>query len=149
MRVIIDDGGRATAGFKGYAGDCVVRSIAIASKRSYQEIYNMIQAAGHVERSSKHARKAGKSSPRTGVHTTRIWFKSMMADLGFTWTPTMHIGSGCKVHLVAGEIPMQGRLVVCLSKHYTAVIDSVLHDAFDPSRAGTRCVYGYWTFNEA
>jgi hypothetical protein len=24
------------------------------------------------------------------------------------------------------------------------VIDGVIHDTFDPSRGGTRCVYGYW-----
>ena len=36
----IDDGGRAAAGYKGYAGDCVIRSIAIVTKLPYQQIYN-------------------------------------------------------------------------------------------------------------
>ena len=31
-----------------------------------------------------------------------------------------------------------------VSKHITAVVDGVIHDTFDPSRDGTRCVYGYW-----
>jgi hypothetical protein len=31
-----------------------------------------------------------------------------------------------------------------VSKHYCAVIDGVIHDTSDPSRDGTRCVYGYW-----
>jgi hypothetical protein len=35
--------------------------------------------------------------------------------------------------------------VVALSKHYAAVVDGVVHDLYDPSRDGTRCVYGYWT----
>jgi hypothetical protein len=56
----------------------------------------------------------------------------------------MQIGSGCKVHLRDGELPT-GRLVVFVSKHYTAVIDGVIHDTYDPSRAGTRCVYGYFS----
>jgi len=34
--------------------------------------------------------------------------------------------------------------VVSVSKHYTAVIDGELHDTWDCSRAGSRCVYGYW-----
>ena len=66
-----------------------------------------------------------------------------MRGLGFVWTPTMQIGSGCTVHLRDGELPM-GRLVVSLSGHYCAVLDGVVHDLYDPSRDGTRCVYGYW-----
>jgi hypothetical protein len=53
-----------------------------------------------------------------------------------------------------------GRLVVSLSRHYTAVIDGVIHDTYDPTRAtifheasgpprmAHRCVYGYWTMKE-
>jgi hypothetical protein len=66
-----------------------------------------------------------------------------MERLGFVWTPTMTIGSGCRVHLRDGELPM-GRLVVSVSKHATAVIDGVIHDTHDPARGGTRCVYGFW-----
>jgi hypothetical protein len=42
-----------------------------------------------------------------------------------------------------GELPI-GRLIVSVSKHLVAVVDGVIHDTHDPSRAGTRCVYGYW-----
>ena len=56
----------------------------------------------------------------------------------------MAIGSGCKVHLRADELP-SGRLIVSVSKHLTAVIDGVIHDNHDPSRDGTRCVYGYFS----
>jgi hypothetical protein len=56
----------------------------------------------------------------------------------------MQIGSGCKVHLRSDELPI-GRLVVGLSRHSAAVIDGVLHDTYDCSRRGTRCVYGYWS----
>ena len=44
----------------------------------------------------------------------------------------MAIGSGCKVHLADSELPF-GRLVVSVSKHYTAVIDGVVHDTHDPA----------------
>ena len=67
-----------------------------------------------------------------------------MRSLGFVWTPTMGIGTGCTVHLRADELP-NGRLVVAVSKHYTAVLDGVIHDIENPSRDGTRCVYGYWS----
>ncbi|MGA2164193.1 MAG: hypothetical protein ABSH36_06960, partial [Solirubrobacteraceae bacterium] len=55
----------------------------------------------------------------------------------------MKIGHGCTVHLHAEELP-SGRLIVRLSRHMCAVIDGVIHDTHDPSRQGTRCVYGYW-----
>jgi hypothetical protein len=62
-------------------------------------------------------------------------------QLGFRWTPTMHIGQGCKVHLRAGELPM-GRLVVSVSKHFTCVIDGTIYDTHNPHRNGASCVYG-------
>ena len=39
LELKIDDGGRAAAGFKGKAGDCVVRSISIATGIKYAEVY--------------------------------------------------------------------------------------------------------------
>ena len=137
-----NDGGRSAAGFKGRAGDCVARSIAIASGRDYREIYDLLAEGNANERRAK-GKKKGKRSARNGIHTKRKWFKDLMAKLGFEWTPTMSIGSGCKVHLRDGELPA-GRLVTALSGHYAAVIDGVIHDTSDPSRGGSRCVYGYW-----
>lgn len=136
-----NDGGRSAAGFKGSArGDCVCRAIAIASDRPYEEIYDLIDKASYRERQGK--RKSGRSSARTGVYKPTI--RRILQSLGFTWIPTMSIGSGCKVHLRKAEIPMTGKLIVSVSKHLCAVIDGVINDTHDPSRDGTRCVYGYW-----
>ena len=121
------------------AGDCVVRAIAIATDKPYQQIYDLVNSAAVHERTGK--RKHGISNARTGVYKVSI--KRIMKQLGWVWTPTMQIGSGCTVHLRADELP-PGRLVVSVSKHLTAVIDAVIHDTHDCSRRGTRCVYGYW-----
>lgn len=166
MYFIQDDGGRSAAGFRGHAGDCVARAVAIASGESYSKVYALLAEGSGSERKSR-----GKSA-RNGIHTGRKWFKDAMASLGFKWYPTMEIGSGCKVHLSDGELPM-GRLVVSVSKHYTAVIDGVIHDTHNPQRevyemakfdgwetaelkpgqtrningihtVRRRCVYGYW-----
>jgi hypothetical protein len=136
---VYNDGGRAEAGYKGEAGDCVARAIAIATERPYLEVYASLNQHAQRERRSK--RKRGKSSARTGVYKPTI--RRYMDALGWEWVPTMEIGSGCQVHLRADELP-SGRLVVSLSKHVTAVVDGVIHDTHDPSRGGTRCVYGYW-----
>lgn len=152
----VDDGGRALAGYKGSAGDCVCRAIAIAAEMPYEEIYERLASGAGTERRTK-----GRSA-RNGIRVKRKWFKDFMEAIGFEWTPTMQIGSGCKVHLVKGELPM-GRLVVSVSRHYTAVIDGVVHDTHDPQRRtvwyktgaavrsgetvdhiSERCVYGYW-----
>jgi hypothetical protein len=142
MDYIYDDGGRADAGFKGNAGDCVCRAIAIAAKLPYRQVYDRLAEGNATQRRSKRAAKRSRSA-NNGISTTRKWFKDYMSELGFVWTATMQIGSGCQVHLRADELP-SGRLVCNVSKHSVAVIDGVIHDTYDPSRDGTRCVYGYW-----
>jgi len=139
VKWVYDDGGRAKAGYKGTAGDCAVRAIAIVTGKPYQEVYDTIIEFAKSERTGK--RKRGKSNPRTGVYRRTI--HRYLTSLGLIWTPTMLIGSGCKVHLKPEELPM-GKLIVNVSKHYTAVIDGIIYDLYDPSRNETRCVYGYY-----
>lgn len=169
-----DDGGRSAAGFKGSAGDCVCRAIAIATGRQYQTVYDDLHAALDsyaTEHRDKTARRIARgngrrgTTPRNGI-SSKV-YRPYLESLGWTWTPTMRIGSGCKVHLVANELPT-GRLIVRVSKHLTTVLDGVIHDTFDPRRGETvwykpgctdsrnaivshvqpdRCVYGY--FSEA
>ena len=79
---------------------------------------------------------------RTGVFNYTS--KKVMEELGWKWVPTMKVGQGCKIHLCTDELP-HGRIIVRLSGHFAAVIDGVVHDTHDPTRDGTRCVYGYWT----
>lgn len=171
MQWVYNDGGRAAAGYKSKAGDCVARSIAIAAELPYQEVYDRLADGTGSQRASKRTAKRPRSA-RNGIDTKRKWFKDYMESIGFEWTPTMLVGQGCRVHLVEDELP-NGRLVVALSRHYTAVINGVIHDTHDPQRethcverfpgwetaelkAGQwrnpngvcfiarRCVYGYW-----
>lgn len=123
-----DDGGRAAAGFKGEAGDCGTRAIAIAAQKPYREVYDALAAL------------AGRSC-RDG--TPRKATDAYLASLGWGWTPTMGIGTGCTVHLKYDELPA-GRLVCRVSKHWVAVVDGVMHDTHRCDREGTRCVYGFW-----
>lgn len=146
MKFVYNDGGREAANFKGTTGDCVCRAIAIATERPYKEIYDLINEYGKAERPNRKTRRGNKhngsrSSARTGVYKDTI--RKIMEHLGWKWIPTMQIGQGCKVHLTEDELP-KGRLVVSVSKHCTAVIDGVINDTYDPSRDGTRCVYGYF-----
>lgn len=139
MQWVYDDGGRSEY-FKGKdAGDCVCRAVAIATGLDYKRVYDDINELAKSERTGK--RKRGKSSARNGVYKDTI--RKLMVKYGWKWVPTMKVGQGCKVHLREDELP-SGRLVVSVSRHLTAVIDGVCHDTYDPSRDGTRCVYGYF-----
>jgi len=147
-RYIRTDGGRRLCGFKGTTGDCVARSIAIATQLPYWRVYtDMSWINATMPKTKRRSPIVGKVTASYGIYTNSVLFKRYMVNLGFKWTPTMFIGSGCRVHLRAEELP-KGRLVVSLSQHLTAVIDGVIHDTHDPSRGGTRCVYGYWKLEE-
>jgi hypothetical protein len=141
MKFIFNDGGRMEAGYKGEARDCVTRSIAIAADLPYQDVYDAMTRGNSTQRKSKRSKDV--KTAREGVHVQRKWFKDYMKSLGFEWVPTMGIGTGCKVHLRDGELPI-GRLVVMVSRHSTAVIDGVINDTHNPSRNEWRCVYGYY-----
>ena len=145
----LHDGGRQAAGFKGGAGDCVVRSIAIATQLPYLQVYEELRqanaqyAAQWDNKVSRHLTRKG-SSPRNGNH--RDVFHDYILKHGFQWVPTMQVGAGCQVHLRPDELPA-GTLIVKVSKHLTTVIDGVIYDTHNPSRGGTRCVYGYYIKN--
>ena len=154
MTYTYNDGGRKAAGYKSTAGDCVCRAIAIAAELPYQEVYDALAEGNATQRRSKREMRkprpslTGVKTARNGIFTQRKWFKDYMKTLGFEWTPTMTIGSGCTVHVRADELP-SGRLVLNLSRHSAAFIDGVLHDTHDSSHSATvgegkRCVYGYW-----
>ena len=134
---VYNDGGRSAAGFKGEAGDCFCRAAAIVQGRPYAEVYREINLLAKQDK----PRTNGRSSARDGVY--KEFGRKYMQARGWLWTPTMQIGKGCTVHMRADELP-PGPILVSLSKHYAAVLDGVCHDTYDPSREGTRCVYGYW-----
>lgn len=146
MRYQHNDGGRALAGYKGDAGDCVVRAIAIATETPYQTVYDELEKSNHSHMLGSNDRVAKKlaargTTPRNG--NFRKVYELYLATKGWVFHPTMSIGSGCKVHMRAEELPA-GRIIVRLSKHVAAVIDGVLQDTHDCTREGTRCVYGYY-----
>lgn len=137
MKFVKSDGGRKSAGYVGEVGDCVTRAIAIATGKPYQEVYDELLTLCKKQRLLKHR----KHNPRTGVN--RRVYEKYLSAIGWVWVPCMKIGTGCKVHLKAEELP-PGAIICRLSGHLAAVIDGVLYDLSDCSRNGTRCVYGYF-----
>ena len=130
MKFVYNDGGRSKYFRATDVGDCAVRAIAIGTGMDYKVVYNDLKALNN-----------GKSC-RNG--TPKKVDKKYLTNLGWIWHPTMFVGSGCKVHLDENELP-KGTLIVAVSGHLVCVKDGVIHDTYDCSRDGTRCVYGYWT----
>lgn len=152
---VYDDGGRADAGFLGKTGDCFTRAVAIASRRTYKEIYSFVNVVAkelkeHGDAGFSHKQKSCQKKKRWGSlgdarrGVKKPLFDEVMHRMGWVWTATMAWGTGCKTHLKAEDLP-SGRLVCRVTKHMVAVIDGVIHDTYDASRDGTRCVYGYFS----
>ena len=155
---VYDDGGRADAGYLGSAGDCVARALSIAFARhagtvpdgdSYRAVYDELQRRQREwidgtarTKAARRARSKSSKSVRDGAWSDA--YRPLLDSLGWRWVPTMTIGSGTRVHLRADELP-SGVIIARLSRHLCAVIDGEVHDTYDPSRGGTRAVYGYWT----
>lgn len=111
----------AAAGYKGKTGDCVTRSIAIATGKPYQEVYDALNGLAMMERIGRRRRKSSNS--RSDVY--RRTYQRYLESLGWRWTSTMTIGSGCQVYLRASELS-HGPLVVKVSRHRG---DQLLNDA--------------------
>lgn len=159
MKFVYDDGGRLEAGFKGTAGDCAVRAVAIATGIPYREVYDRLNEIqrGYIEECTRTYEKTksqrvrayysgvvSNSSPSVRNGTYAETLHRFFSELGWKWTATMKFGSGCQVHLRDSELP-RGKIVCRMARHFAAVINGVLHDTWDSQEDGSRCVYGYWS----
>lgn len=140
MKWKYNDGGRSKYFKKTNVRDCVCRAIAIGSGMDYMDVYRRINAVAKDEKIA--AKQKRRSSARDGVYNQTM--RQVLADLGWEWHPVMGFGTGCRMHMKKSELP-SGVIIVRLSRHLACVKDGVLHDTYDCSRGGRRCVYGYWT----
>jgi hypothetical protein len=124
----ITDGGRAEAGFKGIAGDCGARAIAIALEIPYIDAYRELAQA------NKDA--GGAKSARNGV--AKKVFDRVLRAHGWVWVSAPKF-DGRKARY--SDLP-PGRHIARMARHYAAVIDGTVHDSWDSRR---KMVYGYWT----
>lgn len=126
MNVVLDDGGRAAAGFKPARQDCAPRAIAIATRRPYAEVYARLR---------EHQRRRAKTVPSMGVVIESV-HAVVVGEYRWRWTPTV----------VGFEDLPAGRIIAVCDKgtggHVTAVIDGEVHDLGDPTDLP---IYGLWT----
>jgi hypothetical protein len=140
-----NDGGRKEAGYKGEARDCGARAVAIALELPYgivwEEIWRLMKDEPLAKKRQAKIASNGKYTPDTGIFHQHL--RSYLKSKGWKWVATMGIGTGCQIHLKSSELP-QGRIICRVTRHFTAVVDGIINDTHDCTRAGTRCVYGYY-----
>lgn len=127
MAYIYTDGGRAEAGFKTQT-DCGIRAMAIACNIPYKE----------ARKALREASKKGKMG--SGAIARGIYKEDMQAALsayGFVHKKAPKF-EGRKARYT--DLP-KGRIVAHMAKHFAAVVDGNLCDAWDSS---SKMVYDYW-----
>ncbi|MDP2324284.1 MAG: hypothetical protein Q8N51_09680 [Gammaproteobacteria bacterium] len=126
-----DDGGRANSRRPRQQNDCAVRACAIATGLPYDQVYDELAAMG---------RRCGRGTSRKILAS---WLKphaTYHAYPSIAGQPRKHVDT-----FLAGP-GAQGRWVVRIAGHVTAVIDGVAHDLTAP--LADACVYCAWRIND-
>ena len=123
-----DDGGRRKY-FKALTGDCVVRSIAIATGIDYKEVYGEMarrfKAAGYA--------KTGNADAVGNDGSGRGWDIQQGTLRAFGFAPSTQVLRGRRsVESAWDEYGYQhGKCIVITRRHALAVVDGVVHDTWD------------------
>jgi len=133
MDFVWNDGGRSASGFVGMTGDCVTRSIAIATGTAYRVVYDSLGLAS-------------EKSPRNGIQTTfaeqyladQHWVRVDGQDSSFF--PVLLPKGVVIVHLVSESQR---------SQHFCTLIDQVVHDTWNPTEEERYRVRSYWICKSA
>jgi hypothetical protein len=141
MNFIFNDGGRSKAGYKGKAGDCGARAMAIALGIDYQTAYNELAQANKDKGFTK--------SARNGIY--KDVYSDVLKRHGWVWhsAPKFKVLEGYKNSegkvlfgrkAKCSDMP-SGIVIARQAGHYVAVIDGIPNDIWDCSN---KMVYGYW-----
>lgn len=111
-----NDGGREASGRKGTAGDCVARSLAIATGRSYDECYSALASA---MKKAGHPKSARNGIPRTV--STKVFKEFGLTKISLPKAkPTL-----TEAH------EQYGTCIAKTTKHMMALRDGYLQDIYD------------------
>lgn len=127
MNYIYNDGGRKNAGYKGTAGDCGVRAMAIALGISYKDAY--------IELAQANKDFGFAKSARNGI--LKLVFNTVLNRHGWYWKSAPKFISR---KARCSDMP-DGYVIARQAHHYVAVLDGFPLDIWDSSE---KMVYGYW-----
>lgn len=130
----LNDGGRSTSKRPKQKRDCVVRTIALASKLPYDLVYEDLAELGGV---------CGRSTLKM-VWQDYLAEGSLVKSIRINFPPTpgqprMNLNKFVQEYKT-------GRFIVQMAGHLTTVIDGMVYDDFKP--IGEKCVYAAWRIQE-
>jgi hypothetical protein len=112
-----NDGGRSKY-FKGNAGDCVVRALAIWSGENYKELYNSLR--GFIKKLKSSGIKT-KSHPRNGINPKIL--KLFLKEKGFKYSYVKELK---QINMLGN-----GNFLLNLDGHIVTVKNGILYDTWD------------------
>lgn len=127
MTHVYTDGGRRKAGYKGTAGDCGARAMAIALQLPYKTAYMMLAKAEKSIGRPKSARNGMCCDTMNNVLIGRGWRYCPIPK-----TPGQKATSR--------SMP-PGRIIALMDRHYCAIINKVTHDTWNSSE---KEIHGFW-----
>lgn len=130
-----NDGGRLAAGYKGRAGDCVPRAIAIALNLPYKQVRKELddlnrEMTGGLQKSTQNGTEASVSHR---FLTDRGWKLTLLN----------------KAYLKDIDVKDAPRIIAVMPRHTAAIINNTVLDTWDCRHSRrTKCkspiVYGYY-----
>ena len=117
IKFIKNDGGRAAAGYRGRARDCVARAIAILTGNEYEVVYGIVALINREN--------GGKRSARNAVSKTVTRQSLMEFDL-----IKVPLGAGVKPTFTEAY-EQYGNCIVTTNRHVCAIVDGALQDTQD------------------
>lgn len=150
LNLVIFDGGREDAGYKGDAGDCVTRAISIAtawesdSRYEYEKHRSALmerKATWRKTSRSKRAKASKSNSVRNG--TPKEVYRPYLEDLGWERVSLVKFGDPTRKEMVKEDIP-NDVVILEVRKHIVACVRHTVYDTWD-SRESTLFVDGYAT----
>jgi hypothetical protein len=150
LNLVICDGGREDAGYKGNVGDCVTRAITIATaweangQYEYEKHRSELmkrKAAWRKTSRSRRAKASKSNSVRNG--TPKDVYRPYLEDLGWKRVSLVKFGDPTRKEMVKEDIP-NDIVILEVRKHIVACINHTVIDTWD-CRESTLFVDGYAT----
>lgn len=150
---VFDDGGRRDAGYRGTAGDCVVRAICIGIGEDYGVLYKQLAqenrdywsalSARHQAKAPMRAAKYAKQAVATARHgiPDPVW-QALLTERGLE---RVHLPKGSRLT----DLPIDRMVIAVLRRHLVAVDHGTIRDTFDSSYGYDRLAFSYWQLTEA
>ena len=151
------DGGRSNY-FKGEAGDCVVRAIAIATNTDYKVVYDELFQINkdYVAKKNTKLSKQMKSranqkggTPRNGNY--KKIYHDYLINKGWKWVSLRKFGSKERTKL--DQLTHLKNIIVAVNKHLMCMKDGIVYDTWDSrwsywfEKKSARTANGYYEYN--